>query len=172
MREHPQRLRPDRLDGGSVANNKTRPIPKLSEAEIARFWSRVDKSGGPDACWPWTAGCFQPSGYGHHKCCNGAHLFAATNQENIADRDHKGRVASGDRNGSRTHPERLRRSARPGCISRGMANGSSKLTDADVLEIRRLYREGFGSQQRIADIFGVSQVLVGNIVRLENWTHV
>lgn len=20
----------------------------------ARFWSRVDKSGGPDACWPWT----------------------------------------------------------------------------------------------------------------------
>lgn len=20
-----------------------------------RFWSKVDKSGGPDACWPWTA---------------------------------------------------------------------------------------------------------------------
>jgi hypothetical protein len=23
------------------------------------FWSRVDRSGGPDACWPWTAGRFQ-----------------------------------------------------------------------------------------------------------------
>lgn len=21
----------------------------------ARFWEKVDKSGGPDACWPWTA---------------------------------------------------------------------------------------------------------------------
>src|SRR5258708_39753114 len=21
------------------------------------FWARVDMSGGPDACWPWTKGC-------------------------------------------------------------------------------------------------------------------
>jgi hypothetical protein len=21
---------------------------------VARFWSYVDQSGGPDACWPWT----------------------------------------------------------------------------------------------------------------------
>lgn len=29
----------------------------------ARFWSYVDKSGGPDACWPWT-GTRSPDGYG------------------------------------------------------------------------------------------------------------
>lgn len=23
---------------------------------IAEFWANVDRSGGPDACWPWTAG--------------------------------------------------------------------------------------------------------------------
>lgn len=28
-----------------------------------RFWSKVDKSGGPNACWPWTAST-QGSGYG------------------------------------------------------------------------------------------------------------
>lgn len=28
-----------------------------------RFWSKVDKSGGDDACWIWTASFF-PSGYG------------------------------------------------------------------------------------------------------------
>lgn len=28
-----------------------------------RFWSHVDRSGGPDACWPWKLGCFQ-TGYG------------------------------------------------------------------------------------------------------------
>lgn len=29
-----------------------------------KFWSRVDKSGGPDACWLWTGGRFQSGGYG------------------------------------------------------------------------------------------------------------
>lgn len=28
-----------------------------------RFWSHVDKSAGPDKCWPWMKGQF-PSGYG------------------------------------------------------------------------------------------------------------
>lgn len=28
-----------------------------------RFWSHVDKSAGPDKCWPWTAGTFTV-GYG------------------------------------------------------------------------------------------------------------
>ena len=27
------------------------------------FWARVDKSAGPDLCWPWT-GCKKPGGYG------------------------------------------------------------------------------------------------------------
>lgn len=29
-----------------------------------RFWSRVDRSGGPDACWPWTARAVKRGGYG------------------------------------------------------------------------------------------------------------
>lgn len=32
--------------------NKTRVF---AENFDAIFWSRVDQSGGPDACWPWTA---------------------------------------------------------------------------------------------------------------------
>jgi hypothetical protein len=30
---------------------------------VERFWSQVDKSAGPDACWPWT-GSRSDSGYG------------------------------------------------------------------------------------------------------------
>lgn len=33
------------------------------ESFAARFWSRVDKSGGPMACWPWTANTLK-TGYG------------------------------------------------------------------------------------------------------------
>jgi hypothetical protein len=28
-----------------------------------RFWAKVDRSGGPEACWPWTA-CIAGGGYG------------------------------------------------------------------------------------------------------------
>lgn len=29
---------------------------KLTEQDIQKFWSKVDRSGGSDACWPWLAG--------------------------------------------------------------------------------------------------------------------
>lgn len=33
------------------------------EVTLARFWSYVDQSGGPDACWPWLKGR-DDQGYG------------------------------------------------------------------------------------------------------------
>lgn len=42
-----------------------RPRPREShEVWEAKFWSRVDRSGGPDACWPWL-GSRSRAGYGH-----------------------------------------------------------------------------------------------------------
>lgn len=35
-------------------------MPRTTEE---RFWSKVDTSGGPDACWPWM-GCTNADGYG------------------------------------------------------------------------------------------------------------
>lgn len=37
-----------------------RPVPTRTE----RFWAKVDKSGGPDACWHWTATIGPDNGYG------------------------------------------------------------------------------------------------------------
>ncbi len=36
--------------------------PEL-EALVRKLWKNIDKSGGPDACWPWTGFCRQ-DGYG------------------------------------------------------------------------------------------------------------
>lgn len=41
-------------------------LPTLTQEQIDRFWSRVDKSGGPDSCWPWTRGKTR-GGYGFFK---------------------------------------------------------------------------------------------------------
>lgn len=39
-----------------------KPIPFLTDTELANFHSKVDKRG-PDECWPWKAGKFN-TGYG------------------------------------------------------------------------------------------------------------
>jgi len=40
---------------------KTRLI-EMTESDVARFWSKVDKRG-PDDCWEWNAHKY-PNGYG------------------------------------------------------------------------------------------------------------
>lgn len=45
--------------GPKYGTGKLRPSGSLEE----RLWRRVDRSGGPDACWPWT-GWRDADGYG------------------------------------------------------------------------------------------------------------
>lgn len=39
--------------------------PLSTGPDDVRFWAKVDKSGGPGACWPWTAGICTRTGYGN-----------------------------------------------------------------------------------------------------------
>lgn len=41
----------------------TTAVPVLDAAVAQKFWTKVDASGGADACWPWTASHFT-GGYG------------------------------------------------------------------------------------------------------------
>lgn len=144
-----------------------------------RFWESVDQSPGfgPNGdCWEWTKGRLE-SGYGrlsigtgevkahrfayalafgevpvgmmvchhcdHPPCCNPAHLFAGTNADNMADMASKGRSLQGVR------------------------HHKSKLTDDDVRTIRTDSR----MQIELAEVYGVTQGLIGMIKRREIWTH-
>ena len=60
-----------------------------------------------------------------------------------------------------THPE---------SIVRGGRSNLAKLTDADVLEIRRRYAEG-ALQRELAAAYGIRQTNVSQIVRRQTWTH-
>lgn len=99
-------------------------------------------------------------------CHNPDHLFVCTQAENLADMRAKGRGNTGERHGSKTKPER---------VARGSRVGTSKLTEADVAEIRRLYRPGKPGHRSefsltgLARRFGVNFQTISKIVNNHRW---
>jgi len=95
-------------------------------------------------------------------CCNPAHLFAGTNEENIKDMVAKGRSAKGDRTGPRLHPE---------CMPRGSRHHGAKLNETQVVEIRRRRKAG-DFLRKIANAFMVSEATIRHIIAGKIWRHV
>ena len=94
-----------------------------------------------------------------HKCDNPAcvnpdHLFLGTHQENMRDRDRKGRNKCG---------------SLP--IARGEQHSFSKLKDEDVREIRNLYSQGM-LQREIGKRFGIVRQNVSKILLGQRWKHI
>jgi len=152
---------------------------EMSDAQRARFWSKVEKS---DGCWMWR-GYVSPLGYGkfvvnkcnrsvhriswylangpipdwadicHHcdnpACVNPAHLFAGTARDNILDMERKGRSR---------HP-------------RGQQNGRNKLSEDDVRRIRNLVASGM-TGYRVSQVVGISPGVVWAIHNKRIWRHV
>ena len=54
----------------------------------------------------------------------------------------------------------------------GSKNYNSKLTDNQVIEIRRIYPLGEYSQRDLAKIYGVSHVCIGYIVRRQSYKNI
>jgi NUMOD4 motif/HNH endonuclease len=72
-----------------------------------------------------------------------------------------------------TQSENIRHAFDNGMIKRykGQKNPNSKLTEVEVLEIRRLRNEGW-KQEDIANKFDVHQTLISAIDRKKTWTHI
>lgn len=108
-------------------------------------------------------------------CCNPFHLFLGTHQDNMDDTVRKGRrkgliapsglpknLARGDRNGSRTHPEALRR---------GEQHPDSVITEKQVREIRALRQQGKRFKE-LAEMYGMTVSGINQIVHRRTWNHV
>lgn len=155
------------------------PRPTLEQ----RFWSKVDKSAGPDACWPWIA-YRNPAGYGSFQM--GGH----NGRPHVASRialKLSGFDLPDDRQANHhcdnppcVNPKHLyvgnkienyRDAAERKIASVGMSHPHSKLTDDDVREIRHLRSVGT-TQQEVGDRFGITRGMVYKIENRKSWKHV
>jgi len=111
------------------------------------------------------------------RCVNPDHLYLGTHKDNTEDAVRRGRVATGDRHRSKTSPETLPRGdangmrKHPESVQRGELNKTARLTNEQVVEIRRLC--GLKVRQRdIAAKFNVSQRTVWRVFHRKAWAHV
>lgn len=137
------------------------------------FWPLVVK-GGLSECWLWM-GKRNRDGYGvcgrigahrvswalahgsipasqcvlhrcdNRPCVNPSHLFLGTRIDNTADRDAKGRTATGRR------------------VS------TAKLSPSQVSEIRQRYGSGGETHRSLGSVFGVDHTVIGDILRGKSW---
>lgn len=157
-------------------NRRTDPL--LDTA--GRFWAKADRSGGPDACWNWQAGCY-PAGYG---------IFSVTRRERKA--AHRfayeltyGPVPDGAMvlhscdNKLCVNPAHLRAGSATDNVrdaverdrhARGERNGGARLTEAQALEVLQLARSGVPTGE-VAERFGISAIHVRSIARGLRWKH-
>ena len=72
-----------------------------------------------------------------------------------------------------THQDNTDDMMRDGTSPVGNKNGNSKLTEEQVLSIRREYEEiEEMTKQQLADKYGVSRVLISRIINRKIWTHI
>jgi uncharacterized Zn finger protein (UPF0148 family) len=144
------------------------------------FWSKVDRSGGEEACWPWT-GALDTNGYGNfvmgsrhikaHRAAvmlAGGALLAGTFVCHRCDNPscvNPGHLFCG------THRENMADMRAKGRSQTGERRWSAKLTEANVREARRRYAAG-ELQRTIAASFGVTQSAISEAVSGKKWRHV
>ncbi len=174
--------RPKRYCSKSCAAHQ-QPHPPLEE----RFWAKVDKSGecwlwtGSQTksgygmfnlvrahrfSWELAHGpisdnllvCHDCPGGDNPLCVNPAHLWLGTSGDNTRDAARKGQMPTGDKNGSRLHPEKRQR---------GDQHPMAKLTSEQVKEVRASTENNVAIARRL----GVTDRLISAIRSGKVWKH-
>jgi hypothetical protein len=148
---------------------------RIHGTRAERLAEYVDRSGGPDACWPWTKAT-NSNGYGVIANRDGGTALAhrAALEQHLDRKLRKSEDAMHlCNNPPCCNPAHLRAGSRAvnqahmvesGRSKKGEHHWAVKITDEQVAEIRRLSSEGI-KQVPLAEMFGISQTQVSRIVR-------
>ena len=162
----------------------------MRKLTVEDFWASVDRSAGPDGCWPWTKS-LTTDGYGHcffmgeqlahriayklmvgeipkgqcvlHKCDN----RPCCNPKDLFTGTRLLNNLDRDQKGRAARGDKHGSRTRPECRPRGEKHACAKLTDYQVDEIRKLYATGGYTHRALGELFGVSHTVVGTVLRFE-----
>ena len=139
-----------------------------------RFWSKISKSGG---CWEWL-GSFEGHGRGNFRMFGKSRLAHRVAWEfangpipdgfNVLHSCDNGKCCRPDHLSLGTHRKNMGEMVERGRSNRGEKKWNAKLTEADVLKIKK-------SGLRVVDLarlFGVSSQTICGIRQGKIWTHV
>jgi len=143
-----------------------------------RFWAKVDRSGGDDACWPWT-GARLPHGYGAVRIAGVTRLTHRLVWEFAHGAPPAGVIRHRCDNTSCCNPAHLAEGSQADNLkdcrekdrhARGERQGHAKLTAAQVVEIRA--RRSNGERcVALAREFGVGHGHISKVCSGFNWKH-
>jgi len=151
-----------------------------SKSVVDRFWAKVDKSGGSDACWLWIASR-DSNGYGAFKV-NGkkinAHRYSLSLQlgrmpNGLACHSCDNRQCVNPQHlHEGTHQSNMDECRERGRTCKGVPNTyTAKLSAVEITAIDQMYRSG-KNHREIAEMFDISRNQVGRILRREQWKHI
>lgn len=148
-----------------------------------RFWRKIDKSGGPDACWPWVGGWIDDDGYGRFDVTHSVNIPASKMAYELTHgKLPKGMLACHTCDNrlccnpahiyAGTHADNNKDTFRRRRRShKGEANPPARLDSDQVTAIRQLFQSRAITQKLIAQICGVDHTTISCIVRRKSWTH-
>jgi transcriptional regulator with PAS, ATPase and Fis domain len=153
----------------------------MTPEQVTRFWAKVDKSGGPDACWIWM-GVRTKQGYGliyegdhrvraHRRAWEIIHSLIpgaicvchSCDQPPCCNPAHLWLGTVADNNADR-HAK--------GRDQRGDGHYKVRLSTETVAAIRARYAQGNTSYKKLAKDIGVSAWTIRDALRGESWAHV
>lgn len=156
---------------------------RRARSGAARFWSLVDQSCGPDACWIYL-GTLDDDGYGYFWAdgqYHRAHRFAwALLRGPIPDGIMLCHDCPGGENRACVNPTHMfqgtaldnnRDMVAKGRQMRGEVHYAAKLTEQQVITIRERYAQGGIIYATLAQEYEVSTQQIALIVRGERWKH-
>ncbi len=171
---------------------KKMDLPRVRGIKItdpaAHFWSRVDRSGGADACWPWLGKASYVAGYGAivfdmgdgrknygtHRVAfflangrpqaAGLHVMHSCDNKPCCNPAH---LSEGSRSQNMRDAWLRGRAVRRPSM-RGEDHHNASLTENQVIAIRRL-RDAGAKRQDIAEAVGVSIAAIDNITARRTW---
>lgn len=163
-------------------------VIEFDDEDVADFWSRMDRSGGPDSCWEWQGSLKAVNGYGRLIRGDNQHflihriayvltygplgdLCALHHCDNPPCGNPRHLYAGTKQDNANDRVARGRINHHGGIPCRGELNGLAKLTATDVRAIRLAY-EGGAKGVDLARHYGVRPSNISMIVLRRTWRHI